>query len=52
VVALLSFFVTDWPLTVVALLLSFFLCDGLAAYEKRCTRPGTTLGTPPTSVQR
>jgi hypothetical protein len=28
----------------------FFLCDGPAAYEKRYTRPGTTLGTPPTSV--
>jgi hypothetical protein len=27
------------------LCLSVFLCDGLAAYEKRCTRPGTTLGT-------
>jgi hypothetical protein len=29
---------------------AFFLCDGLAAYEKRCTRPGTTPGTSPTSV--
>jgi hypothetical protein len=32
--------------------LSFFLCDGLAAYEKRYIRPGTTLGTSPTSVWR
>jgi hypothetical protein len=27
-----------------------FLCDGLAAYEARYTRTGTTSGTPPTSV--
>jgi hypothetical protein len=30
--------------------LSFFLGGGLAAYEKRRVRPGTTPGTPPTSV--
>jgi hypothetical protein len=32
--------------------LSFFLCDELPANEYRYIRPGTTLGTPPTSVGR
>jgi hypothetical protein len=43
---------TSGPLHALDSELFFFLCDGLAAYEKRYIRPGTTLGTSPTSVWR